>query len=468
MSNLNRDILYLIFKQLQDDTKVLYSCLSVNKTWCETSVPILWNNPWNYSLRKKNEMLFLNVIISHLSNASKNKIGEHEILSNLYQKLSFNYISYCRHLNLDEIQRIINENIYKKSIILDVRNEILNLFINENMKFTHLYMCEIFGHQINLIRGAELCFSEIEFLSCSTGVNDSILTKLIESCNSIKELKLIIELGNNNHGIIKLIEAQRKLFNIDIIHHTYANESFCKILENSLIKHASTIQNCKITSQPSTDFLSSFVNLKELDLGSTTLIDTSWNCLENLSLPFLQILKSSSVQIEDLTRLINNTNGNLIEIKIDYIDHDEINNKKLIQTIYQKCPNIKFLTLLIRNCNLLELEILLISCQHLNGFYILIDGFDDPTFDWDKLFEILTESSPTSLLKIIFHCHELPALKSCKLFFDNWKGRHPSMFLKIIYEGYLHAISNTLMEKYNSEGIIVEEFVNGERTEDLE
>ncbi|GBB98894.1 hypothetical protein RclHR1_33550002 [Rhizophagus clarus] len=339
MSNLNRDILYLIFEQLQDDTKTLYSCLRVNKTWCEVIVPILWKNPWK-SLKKKNEILLLNVIISHLSNVSRNKIGEHEILSNFYQKPSFNYISYCKHLNLDEIQRIINENINKKSILL----EILNLFINENTRFTHLYMCKNFVHQIHLNHGAELCFSEIEFLSCSTGINDSVLTKLIESCNSIKELKLIIELENNNHGIIKLIEAQRKLFNIDIIRHTYANESFCKILENSLIKHASTIQNCKITSQPLTNFLSSFVNLKELDLGSTTLTDTSWNCLENLSLPFLQILKSSSIPIGDLTRLIKNTNGELIEIKIDYTRHDEIGNKNLIQTIYQKCPNIRILT----------------------------------------------------------------------------------------------------------------------------
>ncbi|GES89983.1 hypothetical protein GLOIN_2v1783316 [Rhizophagus clarus] len=461
MSNLNRDILYLIFEQLQDDTKTLYSCLRVNKTWCEVIVPILWKNPWK-SLKKKNEILLLNVIISHLSNVSRNKIGEHEILSNFYQKPSFNYISYCKHLNLDEIQRIINENINKKSILL----EILNLFINENTRFTHLYMCKNFVHQIHLNHGAELCFSEIEFLSCSTGINDSVLTKLIESCNSIKELKLIIELENNNHGIIKLIEAQRKLFNIDIIRHTYANESFCKILENSLIKHASTIQNCKITSQPLTNFLSSFVNLKELDLGSTTLTDTSWNCLENLSLPFLQILKSSSIPIGDLTRLIKNTNGELIEIKIDYTRHDEIGNKNLIQTIYQKCPNIRILTVLIRNCNILELEILLISCQYLNRLYILISNLQDPMFDWDKLFEILTKSSPTSLYKIIFHCHKLPVLETFKLFFDNWKRRHPNMFLKIIYNKSMNP--DELIESYKSEGILVKKFIYHQRTENFE
>ncbi|EXX66822.1 hypothetical protein RirG_120110 [Rhizophagus irregularis DAOM 197198w] len=47
MSQLNTDILYLIFKELQYDKKSLVSCLRVNKTWCEIIIPILWKNPWD-------------------------------------------------------------------------------------------------------------------------------------------------------------------------------------------------------------------------------------------------------------------------------------------------------------------------------------------------------------------------------------------------------------------------------------
>jgi hypothetical protein len=74
------------------------------------------------------------------------------------------------------------------------------------MKFTHLYVHQNFDqYQIHFINGDERCFSEIKFLSCSTDINDNILTKLTEACKSIKELHLIVRRENN---IIKLIEAQ--------------------------------------------------------------------------------------------------------------------------------------------------------------------------------------------------------------------------------------------------------------------
>ena len=44
MSKLNRDVLYLIFKEFhEDDKKTLHSCFLVNKNWCEMIIPILWN-----------------------------------------------------------------------------------------------------------------------------------------------------------------------------------------------------------------------------------------------------------------------------------------------------------------------------------------------------------------------------------------------------------------------------------------
>ncbi|PKK66380.1 hypothetical protein RhiirC2_753527, partial [Rhizophagus irregularis] len=61
-----------------------------------------------------------------------------------------------------------------------------------------------------------------------------------------------------------------------------------------------------------------------------------WNCLENLSLPFLKILKVKHVLTDNLTGLIENTSGTLIEISITWrICHSKINYKKIIQAIYQ-------------------------------------------------------------------------------------------------------------------------------------
>ncbi|RIA95075.1 hypothetical protein C1645_817195 [Glomus cerebriforme] len=424
--------------QLQDDKKTFHSCLSVNKTWCETIIPILWKNPWKYLKRGKEKSL-LNVIISHLSDEIKNNL-KNQGIKYLVKKPLFNYISFCRYLNLFKVKKLINA-MDKEFERIIIKNDIFNIFINEDTKFTHLYI----PYQIHLIPGIKRCFSEIEFLSCNTSINNNVLVGLIEVCNSIKELELIIEQYNNNYEIIRLIKTQKKLFNISFLtKYSYdTNESFCKILENSLIKHANTIQYFKTTKQPITKILSSFINLKVLELDCE--IDLKWNCLENLSLPFLQILRASFVPVKALTSLIENTNGYLIEIKIDHILHDEINNKRIIQAIYQNCPYLKYLELLIKNNNILEFENLLINCQYLIGLFFIINN----NFDLDKLFKILTESSPTSLFKFKFYIDIIPKLDSVKLFFDNWKGRHPMLlqFSKVVNFEYL-------MEKYKAEGII--------------
>src|SRR6266498_274476 len=160
MSNLNRDVLYLVFKEFQGDKRSLTSCLSVNKTWCEIIISILWKNPWKY-LKKGNEKLLSNVIISHISGKSRDYLSQN--LIEIYERPLFNYINLCRHLNLNEIERMFNTNNVQSE---EIKKDILNLFINENTVYTHLYIPQQFDYQIHLIPGAKHCFSEIEFLSC--------------------------------------------------------------------------------------------------------------------------------------------------------------------------------------------------------------------------------------------------------------------------------------------------------------
>ncbi len=84
-------------------------------------------------------------------------------------------------------------------------------------------------------------------------------------------MELFIELDNNNYGITKLIETPNTLFNVCFLtkrrgYSKYHDDSFYEILENSLIKHANTVQHLKISKRPITAFLSFFVNLKSLEL----------------------------------------------------------------------------------------------------------------------------------------------------------------------------------------------------------
>src|SRR5438046_2368272 len=65
---LNKDVLFLIFEELKNDKKSLYSCLLVNRTWCTTAVPILWKNPSEqYFITNNSKNILFNVILLHLS-----------------------------------------------------------------------------------------------------------------------------------------------------------------------------------------------------------------------------------------------------------------------------------------------------------------------------------------------------------------------------------------------------------------
>src|SRR3954453_8564109 len=122
MSKLNIDVLYLIFEELKYDNITLYSCLSVNKVCFKLIIPILWKNPWNYLGSVKEELLF-NVFISHLSDETKEHLkGQYiNLPSEAQQKPLLNYISFCRHLDICVLERIISDNINikesKKSIV---------------------------------------------------------------------------------------------------------------------------------------------------------------------------------------------------------------------------------------------------------------------------------------------------------------------------------------------------------------
>ncbi|RIA89660.1 hypothetical protein C1645_824545 [Glomus cerebriforme] len=464
MSKLNGDILYLIFKELRDSKQTLHSYLFVNKTWCEIIVPIFWNNPWeNLNYEKMNSLFY--VIISHLSDESRNNLNQKiKFLKDTYQKPLFNYITFCKHLNFEAIERIINY-LHEKSEIPFIRNVIFNLFINENIKFTYLYIPRQLGYQIHLIPGAKHCFSELEFISCYTNTYSDVLNGLTEICKSVKELKLFINRYINNYGIIKLIKSIKRLSTIQLLSNYTKNDdkSFCEILENSLIQHAKTIQCFTMNVQPVTKFLSLFVNLKKLELGdpNTRLVTMTWNQLENISLPFLQILKAYNVPNGILASLIENTSGYLTVIKIDHVSEHNISNKRFIQAIYQNCPKLKNLKLLIIDNNILELEKLLISCQCLNKLYINLWHSSNSSngqkyLDWNDVFEILIKLSPTSLFNFKFSSLSAPPLSYLKLFFDNWKGRHP-MLLKLSHLRYRwknQSSYKVLLEKYKAEGII--------------
>src|SRR5207248_6599369 len=122
--------------------------------------------------------------------------------------------------------------------------------------------------------------------------------------------------------------------------------------------------------------------------------------------PALKILKARFVPSKCLVSLIENTKGHLAEISIDNGYNDD--HERLIKTIYQNCPRLKYLELYFNlrsdDSNILaEFKMLLITCQCLDGLVVTNRG---NTYDfngiWDNLFKVLVNSSPAGLFKFKF------------------------------------------------------------------
>ena len=144
MPKLIKDIIFLILEELQNDRKALYSCLMVNRTWCETTVPILWENPHPTKYSKNIKLVY--TMFLHLSEESREILKNQEIdlFTETSQRPLFNYISFWRYLNLRSLDWILDSITsvsLKKSVL---RNEILKLLINRNTRFTHIYINTFF------------------------------------------------------------------------------------------------------------------------------------------------------------------------------------------------------------------------------------------------------------------------------------------------------------------------------------
>jgi hypothetical protein len=74
----------------------------------------------------------------------------------------------------------------------------------------------------------------------------------------------------------------------------------------------------------------------------------------------------------------------------------------------------------------------------------------------EKLFKILTRSSPISLFKFKFYFSVSPKPKTLKLFFDNWKGRHPMLLqtIQVAINVYENEDYTVMIKKYKAKGVI--------------
>src|SRR6266496_783590 len=154
MSQLPADCLNEIFEYLKNDKFTLYSCMLVNRLWCEVSVGILWRD-----VKKFNGETY-NALISCLPNESKEILYKNgiNIATPTSKPPMFNYAAFCKVLpinkvhydvgeflknqesivsqNLDNITNVVVEEIYKMFISQISSLKSLTFWQNQNTNFT--------------------------------------------------------------------------------------------------------------------------------------------------------------------------------------------------------------------------------------------------------------------------------------------------------------------------------------------
>ncbi|PKC02189.1 hypothetical protein RhiirA5_425605 [Rhizophagus irregularis] len=383
MSKLNGDILYYIFNDLyysinRKDKQSLHSCLLVNKLWCEVMIPILYGD---------NSIKFLK---------DKSTIGANF----KKQKLTFNYIRFCKYL--DDIYYIFSN----RSSLL--KEEIYKLFISECSSIKSLCM-DMLDYPIYQYPGVNISLSNLYELDCNIK-EQNFYHELAQICRSIEKIRILIHEHDELDGLVELIEKHKQIKYICI---SESGEN--KIIAQALEKHANSIILFSIAVR--TSFLyflfPKLINLQFLKIYDGPLIHSRsnklFNNMINESYYDLQILELKYVSLDVVINIIQNTNGNLLKVYITFAD-DRNQTTKYNQAIHKYCLNIKYVTVYLNTYETLEeLENIFIKCHHLEE--IDIDG------DIFNIYKFLSsiKSAPLTLNKILLPCRYFDD-ESIKLF----------------------------------------------------
>ncbi|RIA87135.1 hypothetical protein C1645_828241 [Glomus cerebriforme] len=427
MSKLDIDILYYIFQELNEDKNSLFSCLLINKLCCELVIPILWRHPikyfipFNVYLLEEGKKLF-DIIILHLSEASKKLLINKNIIiistKQQKQKLSFNYVSFCKYICIQKIFSYvyIHEDFLNTDQKLLLEHEIYKLFIGECSNVKYLDSLEL-KHPIYQFPGANICLSKLCELDCKSNQISSLFYGLAQICRLIE--KISIELTIDNSGLAELIEMQKQIKYIKI---TQSELCGYKRIAQALEKQAHSILYLQLSMDNAClyDLFPKLINLQSFILIGEAYCVLNRKFREILMAAIyckLQILELTRAPLYIATNIIQNTNGNLWKVKIR---SNKLNySRKYIQTIYKYCPNIKYTSIVLNNETLDEIENFLINCKHLEALDVIVVSNNKKL---DKFLDLLIKFSSVSLYKVHINPNFF-TLKSLNLFFNNWKNR---------------------------------------------
>ncbi|RIA92878.1 hypothetical protein C1645_735984 [Glomus cerebriforme] len=472
MTRLNVDCLRLIFNELKFNKKFLHTCLLVNREWCHLIVPILWKKySWDYDHEESEKKLF-NTILSYLPSSSRQFLLDNDVKlpSKIFLKPQlFNYISFCKYLEAEIINKIIgmvfdqvdeiNTAEYDRKNLLE--QEIYKLFISRCKNLKELSWQTF--QPLSLFPGASTCFPRLYSLSIDIDcVNSNALYKMSLICKDLNILS-IYNYSQDNPGLISLIDAQKNLKNVSISPHI--KKESCKELSKALTRKGNTITDLNLESVNIIPplFLTSLISLKISNsyeyenFGKE--IQEFQQYLGNSEFPELQFLDVDELScFKELAMLIGKTRGNISGVSIYIFDKSAENTGMLIKAIANNCPKIKWLSTYLEPKDFIYVKSLLLNCKNLISvkFDSLNFGVNKNDNIGDELLEILTKFSPKSLIEISISGNWKYSIDAFNRFFESFRGRTLNYFEINNGQDYITEGHKMIVRQYIIEGLIID------------
>jgi hypothetical protein len=474
MSKLNQDILFLIFEELQEDSKSLFSCLMVNRLWCKTVIPILWRNPWCYNdVNYSNKNSLFIIIYCYLFDDIKKFMTEQEIQLHS-DSLLFDYLSFCRSMNVNIVNSIISSLTFNQSFI---QQQFYFLFMRKCPKLKYLDMRSI-KYQIFYFPKARARLESLCELKCDTSTDSSYFYRLSQLCQYIQRLIINNIDPEPNDGIVKLIEVQKNLKHFewidDFVGYHLEKDPYKKIFL-ALKKKANSLNYLRINFQYVggienillQEILPKLYKLKILIIDDYLFFSKKQlDKLRMMTYHELEVIKIDYNKLDIISNIIENSGRNLKKILFrpyDIADLEFSNfNKKSLNFICKVCENcffIEYLPITFSSLEcVIEFERLLKVCQNLKSILMVMLNIEENTHEnyvkyGKELLKILIRSAPTNLKEIRFGDEFKFSLKNLKEFLEKWRGRSA---LTILTSDSIYETENykKLINRYKRDGVI--------------
>ncbi|KAF0412387.1 hypothetical protein F8M41_007932 [Gigaspora margarita] len=370
MSYLPIDCVTIILEYLRYEPGCLFSCLLINRSWCQVTVPILWSDPFSIFGEKFGRNIIRSYLIC-LNNEKRLDLIENGINIPLSEKPLFGYHKYLRILDYELLSHLVRSwmigndrfkyfdiTLYEEGSVskhqfclsmlckLFMENCSIKLFrLSKSWRHLDIPDVSMFSSGnpgLTKTRELEICFTEDESKMPNTTKLLNLLPSLCTELNSLSiNFPTVTDLRDMRE-FYELFKAQRNLKKLKLSWSRQVFNNFLKVV-NSRINNTLTslqLQRLKLDnlSLDALEFCSSLKTFKIMNLCQDLTLTPQ--CLSSSSIYFFKnfyFWSNCNMSAQATAAIIKKAGRSLQRLHLDFI------TSETVDAILHHCPNLSSL-----------------------------------------------------------------------------------------------------------------------------